>query len=251
MVDYIRAEFYKAFHRKYTWIFLVLMLAGAALMVGGWVYTNANGNQVDFYSGAGILVMMLSMGLYCTILTGDLVFSDQYKIGTMKNEVSFGVPRSRIYLGKLIVECVTALVLCAVILAFYIALCWIALPHDAGRDAQVLQTVGYTLLCALPLWLGGQALSNLMLFAFRSAVVATLVAVGVLGALPQVIKLLGMLVNEGFYKLYEVLLTSPLEVVSGAVGDWAFFGRCCILGACWFAAATAVGLAIFRRREVN
>ena len=37
MVNYIRAEFYKVFRRRYTWITLVVMLALEALMVAGWI----------------------------------------------------------------------------------------------------------------------------------------------------------------------------------------------------------------------
>lgn len=53
MVNYIRAEFYKVFRRRYTWITLVVLLALEALMVAGWMFTNSHGNHVDFYTGAG------------------------------------------------------------------------------------------------------------------------------------------------------------------------------------------------------
>ena len=39
MLNYIRAEFYKVFRRKYTWITLVIMLALEALLVSGWVFS--------------------------------------------------------------------------------------------------------------------------------------------------------------------------------------------------------------------
>lgn len=59
MVNYIRAEFYKVFRRRYTWITLVVLLALEALMVAGWMFTNSHGNHVDFYTGAGMLCVML------------------------------------------------------------------------------------------------------------------------------------------------------------------------------------------------
>lgn len=84
MVNYIRAEFYKVFRRRYTWITLVVLLALEALMVAGWMFTNSHGNHVDFYTGAGMLCVMLALGFYATLLTCDMVFADQYKNGTMK-----------------------------------------------------------------------------------------------------------------------------------------------------------------------
>ena len=59
MVNYIRAEFYKVFRRRYTWITLVVLLALEALMVAGWMFTNSHGNHVDFYTGAGMLCVMV------------------------------------------------------------------------------------------------------------------------------------------------------------------------------------------------
>ena len=157
MANYMRAELYKVLHRKYTYGFLLVILLCEALLVAGWMFTNANGNDVGFESGAGMLPLMLAVGLYCTLLTGDIAFSDQYKFNTLKNEVSYGLPRVRIYLGKLLTACVTALVLCAIILAAYLGMCWVALPHGAAV-AETMSAVGYCILAALPVWFGAQAL---------------------------------------------------------------------------------------------
>ena len=40
MVNYIRAELYKVFRRKYTWITLVVVLAPESLLVAAWAFTN-------------------------------------------------------------------------------------------------------------------------------------------------------------------------------------------------------------------
>ena len=65
---------------------------------------------MTFQNTAQMVALILSVGLYATLLTGDIVFSDQYKNNTLKNEVSYGVPRVRIYLGKLIVAILVAIV---------------------------------------------------------------------------------------------------------------------------------------------
>lgn len=251
MVKYMRAEFYKVLHRKYTYGFLVVILLLEAMLVAGWAYTNANGNDVNFSSGASILCLMLGVGLYCTVLTGDMVFSDQYKFNTLKNEVSYGVPRSRIYLGKLAVECLVALVLCAVVIAFYLGMCWVFLPHDPATDGQILQEVGYCLLVSLPLWLGAQALVNLVFFLIKSSTVGSFVVVGIFMGVPPILKLLGMLVHPIFTTIYSGLLTTPFEQTASALNDWAFFGRACAIGAGWFVACTLIGLVLFRNKEIN
>lgn len=251
MLDYIHAELYKVFHRKYPYGFLLAMFLCEGLLVWGWAFTNARGNDVGFQVGAGIMVNLLNIGLFCTILIGDIVFSEQYKFNTMKNEVSYGVPRARIYLGKLIVQCITALLLCAVVVAFYLGLCWLVLPHDPALDAQVMQMVGYCLLVALPLWLGAQALVNMVYFLIKSTTVASFLVVGIFMGAGEVFKLLGALVHPFFQTLYSIMLTSPFEASANAVGDWAFFGRSAAVGAGWFVAATVIGLLLFRKKEIN
>lgn len=250
MVKYMRAEFYKVLHRKYTYGFLVVILLLEALLVAGWAYTNANGNDVNFSSGAGILGLMLGVGLYCTVLTGDMVFSDQYKFNTLKNEVSYGLPRARIYLGKLIVSCVTALVLCAIILAAYLGMCWVALPHGAAV-AETMSAVGYCILVALPVWFGAQALVLLFYFQFRSSTVASFLFVGILVALPEIVKLLTAMVSPLFQYVYMALLTTPLELAPNSPWDMGLLGMSWAVGAGWFVAATVAGIILFRKREIS
>lgn len=167
MVNYIRAEFYKVFRRRYT-DHPGGLLALEALMVAGWMFTNSHGNHVDFYTGAGMLCVMLALGFYATLLTCDMVFADQYKNGTMKNEVSFGIPRTRIYLGKFLVSLAVSLLFMAVMAAFYLGLCYLALFHDPEADAVAMQMVGYCLLTALPLWVGVLACTCAFRFLIKS-----------------------------------------------------------------------------------
>ena len=250
MVNYMRAELYKVLHRKYTYGFLLVILLCEALLVAGWVFTNVNGNDVGFESGAGMLPMMLAVGLYCTLLTGDIAFSDQYKFNTLKNEVSYGLPRVQIYLGKLLTACVTALVLCAIILAAYLGMCWVALPHGAAV-AETMSAVGYCILVALPVWFGAQALVLLFYFQFRSSTVASFLFVGILVALPEIVKLLTAMVSPLFQYVYMALLTTPLELAPNSPWDMGLLGMSWAVGAGWFVAATVAGIILFRKREIS
>lgn len=255
MLDYIRAELYKVTRRRYLYIFMLVMLACEGLLVAGWAFTNANGNNVGFDFGVSMLASLLTVGLYCTILVGDLVFSEQYKFNTMKNEVSYGVPRTRIFLGKLIVQCLVALALCAVFVAAYVAMCWLFLPHDPAADAAAMQAVGFILLTALPLWLGAQALVNMIFFLIKSSTVGSFLVVGIFVGVGQIFQLMSMLLRgsagQVFYGLYRVMLTTPLDLVRSAVGDWAFFGQTAAIGVCWFVLATGVGLVVYRKKEIS
>lgn len=256
MMSYIRAEFYKVFRRKYTWITLIVLLALEGLLVAGWTYTNALGNHVDFYTGAAMLCTMLPMGFYATLLTCDMVFGDQYKNSTLKNEVSFGIPRRRIYLGKYVVELVMSLLFMVVMAAFYLALCWLFLYRDPEQDAAAMELVGYSLLTALPLWIGVLGCTSAFYFMIRSDLWACIASVGIFGGIPVVLELGEALlstapVGAAISFIHQYMPTVMLGNAPYIAGDMTLCGQAWIVGAVWLVVFTAIGLLAFRRKEIQ
>lgn len=256
MMSYIHAEFYKVFRRKYTWITLVVVLGLEALMVAAWVFSNSHGNNVDFYTGATMLCTMLSIGFYATLLTCDMVFADQYKNSTMKNEVSFGIPRSRIYLGKYVVELALSVLFMVVMAAFYLGLCYLALYRDPEVDGLAMQIVGYCLLTALPLWVGVLACTCAFRFLIRSDLWASIASACIFGVLPVVLEICGALFSTtpagtAINFVHQYMPTTIVDNAPYIAGDWAYCGQAWIVGAAWLAAFSAIGLLAFRRKEIQ
>lgn len=201
----------------------------------------------------------LVLGLYFTVLAGDIVFAGQYKNGTLKNEVSFGLPRWRIYLGKMIAQMMTAVVMCFVMMVWYVALSALVLPADGTvSNYEALQEFGTLLLCALPVWLGTQSMVCACLFLIKGGTAAAITAVGIIALLPLGVELLGLLYGaypfgETMLKVYTWLPSSMLERVSFHVadGDWAYAGKLCLTGGAWLVGSTALGLWRFTRKEIN
>ena len=257
MLNYIRAEFYKVFRRKYTWITLIVVLGLEALLVSGWVFTNAHGNDIDFYTGATMAVTLLGMGFAATLLTGDMVFAGQYKNSTLKNEVSFGLSRSRIYLGKLIVQTLLSVLYCVVMVAFYVGLCWLTLYHDPVRDELAMQIIGYCLATAFPLWIGVQALTCACMFLIKSEIGGAFLSVGIFMILPNIIQIAALLtgpdrpVGNALMTLYSYMPTVMADTAKELVGDWACCGKAWIVGAVWLVVCTAIGLLGFHKKEIK
>lgn len=250
MLNYMKAEMYKVFQRKATRNFMIVMLLGEILLVGSMAFANTRNVDVSASSGMSILVNMLTIGLYGGLLIADFVFSDQYKTGTLKNEVSFGISRNRIYLGKLLVACITAIILSAIMLAAYLGLCYVALPHH-GQELDAISAVGYCLLGALPLWLGGMALTIMLFFICKSETIGSLLTILSYIGLAGILYLLSVIVNQNFMMLYDVTLTVPLGDMGAHIGDWDWLLRCWLIGAGWFAGTAVIGMAFFRKREIS
>lgn len=257
MLNYIRAELYKLFHRKYFWITLLVTLTLESLLVGGWAFINMHGAHVSFDEALYTVTYELVMGLYFTIIAGDIVFAGQYKNATLKNEVSFGLPRWRIYLGKLCAQLITALLMCFVMMAYYIAICRLFLPVDTTLGGQAaLANIATQLLYALPLWIGAQAAVCACLFCIKGGTGASITAVALFGALPVALEFLGLMFShqsfgQALLLAYDWLPSQLLQRIGNRVGDWGYFAQTCLVGGTWLVVPTALGLWNFSRKEIN
>lgn len=262
MVNYLSAECYKAFHRKYFYLFLAAILALASafmvlLRVEGLRQTQtAEGmimvQQVSVSELLGILAMSLSSGLYFLLVAEDVVFSDQYKYNTLKNEVSYGLPRIRIYLGKLISSAIVAVVMCGGLIGGYLGLSFLLFPGGEGLR-ESFRTLGQWLLVAFPLWMGGLGLGLFLQFTMKSTA-ATITYVLIIGFL-----------GSGFLDLMTVFLPS-LEPMADVVRTLSLntpfsmlregnpeelMGYAWLLGMAWLGGTTLVGLFCFRKKEIS
>jgi len=259
MLNYIRAEFYKVFRRKYTWIALGVLLALEALLVSGYVFINYGGSHIDLAGALSPIFMMMSLGCYMTLITCDMVFAEQYKQSTLKNEVSFGIPRIRIYLGKFIVQLVLSVLFLVVMMAFYVAFSSLTLYHDPEMDRIALAALGQCILGSLPVWIGVQALTCACVFLVNSSVAAVFISMGLFAASATVVQISGLLlssnaIGQTLLKVYLWLPTVMLDRLADIAGGsdfWPYLGELCLTGAVWFAVSTVVGLFGFHRKEIK
>lgn len=259
MLNYVNAEFYKVSRRKYPYVTFLCITGLACLLLAGFVFVNSGGGHTDFEKGGLSAVMTLSVGLYMAILVGDMVFSDQYKHNTLKNEVSFGVPRARIYLGKLAVEAVVGVVMSLLVLGIYEVLCYLLLyPSEPEATLRAWTILGYCVLAAMPQWLAALALTNLFFFLVRGNTLASFLVLGVLTVPGVAFELTALLVSYRFPDVGRALVFlrdcmpgKVIEDASGAVGDWTFMGKSWLLGLIWIVVCSAIGLAGFQKKEIN
>lgn len=251
MANYIGAELYKVFHRRtYTLGLLAFLLGGEALLLF-LLKTAGFSNATTFNDVLGVLPMTFSMGLYLASTMVDIVFSDQYKQNTLKNEVSYGLPRGRIYLGKLVAACFTAVAFCALVLAFYVGLGALMFSaQDAALTADQFALLGRSLAAALPVWLGGLAFVHMLLFLTKGSVSATVIYLVVLLA-ENILDLAGLFLPrlvEIFTKIQHWLIASPIDsILRGAPNVPSAW----LVGMLWLGVSTLIGLFCFQKREIS
>ena len=267
MLNYIRAEFYKITHRAYTWIMLGLVFLGEGFMFTIWFDQR---DYMTFYDAVHVVGMMMVLGFIATIFTCDIVFAGQHQNGTLKNEVSFGLSRTKIYLGKFITMTLLSLAAMVIALGVYFAVCRLMLSNGDGGALAALELIGLAVLTEFPVWLGCQAIICAASFLLNSAIVANVTAFGVVIGSHFAIQFFLLfiradsLVAQLLEKIYYWLPYEPLFAIYPGVAniqtkptpaileiDWIGIRNCWIIGGFWFVLATVVGLYFFRKREIK
>ena len=234
MKHYLTAEWGRAVARPYFRIFLLVLLALAAGLPLLWRFAFGDMFRGSFGDGLSLLIPFFTAGLYLAVVVADEVFSDQYKNDTLKNEVSFGLPRRRIYLGKLVTAAGIGLLLAFLTLLVYAVLCRVLLPGAVGDWVQI-QTFLFRLLGALPLWMGALSLTVAAMFNLAHTIPMLVVVRPARGA----------------EMLYHLLLTAPMDVMEVPLWSPAWLGWTWGVGLLWTLGAAAAGLALFARRDIR
>ena len=263
------AELYKALRRPYlaiTALICALAAAGTGLLLFYLKQASYYPEQVTLPFALFSLLFAMILGLFFVAIGADIVFSDQYKFNTLKNEVSFGLSRTNIYLSRFLASLAVLVLLLAALMIPYLLLsaALLGMPDDltaleqfgtSALDALTtsLGFLGYYLLSSLPLWLGGLSAALCLSFLVSNNTFAELSYIlGVIVGLPAVLDNLGKYIDPVFTTLYQFTLTYPFAVMNGtSVLDWAFTGQCWAIGLGWTLVCALIGLAVFRRKEIK
>ncbi len=270
MLKQIYAEWYKAVRRPYfrnMMLLSVLCGIGVSAILFWLKDTSSVPEQINLPFALLSMMFFMVTGLYWVILGADLVFSEQYKHNTLKNEVSYGLPRWSIYLSRWVIALVMMLLMLAALLGSYALASAVLLgvPSDAVAMEQMSMTsaqmmgrtfrvLGSYLLASLPLWMGGLSVILCLMFLIQSSTFASISYIAVVAALPGVLEKLGQYVNPLFTQLYHLTLSYPFDLMNHAgpsVQSGGQLALCWAVGLGWTLAATAVGLAVFQRLEVK
>ena len=249
MLNYIKAELYKTVHRNYLWIFLCVMLVLETLFALLWV------GRREFADMAALMTTTMAFGPYLTVLLADIVVADPYRTGTMKNEVSFGVSRSTIYLGKLWSAVIVSVIFCAVLFAFYLGGCWLFTEHSEPEAIRTnLSILGYVTAASVPLWLGTLGLSVACFLTIRSELAAGAAVMLFLAMGEVVLDILSGIQIEPVKQIASALQALSPSARFGkfqSARTWELMAQHWWIGLGWLAVSTGIGLAIFRRREIR
>lgn len=251
MLNYISAEWYKLRRTRGIFIAFGLLLCLVTLLFWPAFWYE----EPTFYAYTAAYMVGLLLGFFLAPVFAIKAFDDQYGRGTMKNEVVFGIPRRRIYLGKLAFGALAGTAAALLVLGFYLLLC--VLAGGLGDEDALL----YIELCVqgtlfvLPLWLASLSLAFCLQAVIKSSAGATvadylflffLTPVALVGSEEPTASHVVNFINRWFFvsPYRRFYMIGATEQVSGMGHSW-------LVGMGWVAVTTLVGLAALSRKEIR
>lgn len=253
MLNYIKAELWKVSRRRSFWALAGILAALAFLF---FLLYALYGDTLATL--AGDLPAFQFVGLLLAPLLVQTV--DGHCTDTLKNELSFGLARRQVYLGKLWSVLLEGTGLALALIGGALGLGWLFLEHGTEDSLWVNGMILlFVILAAVPLWCGAAAFCHMAAMLIPSAgawvggyyllfffgqpmlvVIASLFFGGNVDVWP-------MEVIQTILMPYSLLMA---EYLSGSL-TLLYQLWCWGVGLLWLCASTAAGLFLFSRRDVR
>lgn len=258
MRNYIVAELYRNFKRPGYWIFNFLGCAVVVLVYALIVY----GNSISEYSHITfdiMLMMLLSVlpgALYFMPVFAEMVTSEENKNLTLRNVLTFGLPREKMFISKLIVSTVLGIVSLIIVLLFYAAVGLVCVKPGPDLSVGYVMNFLATVAVSIPIWIGAVSICSLFALIFRNGSAFSVTYILFLIFSPKIAELLVAYVSDKFMFIYNNLLIGrATEVISvGGQGmgfEPAFVLTIIAVGAAYTLISAGLGILYLRRAEIK
>jgi ABC-type transport system involved in multi-copper enzyme maturation permease subunit len=258
MTSYLKSEFYRLFHSKFTYLFIgisaALLIAMNVVLMGVKMSDKKFPYATTQFAMGLLLNYIMLLFLMCMMIASS-IFGNEYNNHTMKNSLSYGISRGTIYFGKLIVEIVYAMISFVIIVGIDLASAYLLLDNS-GQEILV-SFLRYILLC-LPQFLFVIGVTNCFLFIIEGIGGALSAVTGIIVIVPLVCQLGGMRF-ELLQKISKVLPWNLINQIKmddkmGIVLPWAGnagYYNYWIAGILQMILFVLIGYIMFRRTEVK
>ena len=179
MGNLVHAELYLAArHRAAMGALLLVCLALPPLVLwsitwgvryGSSMYSAQTAAETAVFS----LCQGMSLGPFLALPIALLVFSDQYRYGTLKNEVVFGISRWKCVVFRLLTGILLGLGFALVVMVSFLLSSLMMLP-DPRCLFPVMERFAPIMFSAVPLWVSSGAIALGLLFFLRNSGVAVM-----------------------------------------------------------------------------
>lgn len=259
MLSYIKSEFYRILRNK--WSYLFILICSALLVSSNIVLAIIKYQEPSFgyantaFSIANFISSIIMIYILC-VAVSTMIFGNENGNHTMKNSISYGIPRGVIYFCKLFVEIVYALIAFVIITGFHVASAYLLLENSHMNEFSILAD---TFVAAVPLFIFALAATNCFAFIVEGIAGAIGFDALLMIAFPIISSFLGMKF-EFFHKLAKILpynllndfqlQMKPYQIILPWEGSTGYY-NCWLAGILQTIIIVIIGYLVFRKREIK
>lgn len=245
MLNYIKAELFRVFHKKGFWIYTIVLSALALIT-----------NVVDKLDNEPAVVILISELFETTVralpfvlfLILPLIFmvsSEENKNQTLKNTIACGTSRNTVAISKFIVSLITCIAWAAIILFVFYGSGSIMFGISGEIKPYIIK-----LLVSFPLFIGAVSVATFIALIINNSTASAFVSFGVFTFTANIVMLLETLVSKNFTKLYDVLITVQLSGLKNTLTNTIVL-RSIISGGVYMVVFLGLTLICFNKKEIK
>ena len=210
MSNYLKSEVYRITHTRASYAFLLvcslLMIAFNFLLCVVKISDDAFPYATTEFSFSTIYTNLYIILILC-ITVSHIIFGSEYQNHTLKNSISFGISRSRILCGKMIIQVLYSLICFLVVIGVYILSAYLFLENSGSLYLEILLK---GCLSGIPYYLCALAIGTMTFSLFESTGLAIGVAMLILAVVPVLLSQLAMK-YDFFYELSKLMPITNLS----------------------------------------
>lgn len=174
MKNYIKGEIYKLLRRKAIWIFYIISIVIlTGMRIGLPVVNNVTGASVLTSDSVMQFSFLIMIGINALILIFIPIFTDDLKNGTLKNYATVDISIKQVFLGKIIVQIGSALLLLAITLPLLMSIIDI-LPSVAGYNRDAILELTLKIILSLPCFITSLLVADFLALVIKNEIMICL-----------------------------------------------------------------------------
>lgn len=243
MFNLIKADLYKSFHRIYLYIFMAV-LAAFAIFINSIAAANHALRESVFQDTLSLLIYPV----FFVVMFVDIMFGEENKEHTMKNTISFGISRVKIFITKIISAILAATAVAAVTLGVFYVCSLVLLKPGKGYTVALLSSLGLKIAIAILIYIAAIVVASFFSAFIKRNGLFIFSYYGFL-IIPVLLFQLLSLVNPVFMDLKNSMLMMLPDTLAQATSAqmlnvvWISLAHIAVFG--------VLGTVLFKRQEIN
>ncbi|ABW17690.1 ABC transporter permease subunit [Alkaliphilus oremlandii] len=250
MLNYIKAELYRNFNRVYYWAFITITSA-VALLCNILIKSTGNVTSMSLSEIMYIGIQAINLPIFLVLMMVEIVTSEENKNLTIRNAVSFGIPRNKMIASKVVTTTILSSIAALIILTVFLGSGAILLGFGADFSLEIVKDFSLRLLVAVPLWIGAISVGTFLGIVFKSSTVSSFIYFGVFTMARKIINVLEVIVSDKFKYLHKILITTNLFNLRNDVLSNEIIISAILVGVGFTALFTILSMVYFNKIEVK